>query len=94
MECDRAGEAYGEIGEVAVAGAADAHASNFEHAVDVRDRVDDLSSHSGGSGVKQSVDGAPRQTPAYGDDYSADKESRDWIGEAQPIEMIDATEQD
>ena len=85
-------EADGEIGEIAVARAADADATDFEDALDVRNGVDDLGADTGGGGVEKSVDGAAGEAPAYGDDDSCYEECGDGIGEAQPIEMIDATQ--
>ena len=68
-----AGEAYGEIGEVAVAGAADAHAIDFKDAFHVEDCIGDLGANAGGSGVEQGVDGAAGQAPADGDDHASHK---------------------
>ena len=93
LEGDGAGETNGKIGEVAVAGAADAHATDFEHAIDARDGVGDLGADAGGSGVEQGVNGAARQPPAHRDDDAGDEQSGNGIGAAQPIQMIDAAQQ-
>ena len=70
-----AGEADGKIGEIAIAGAADAHAPDFEHAIHVRNRIGDLGADSGGSGIEQSIDGSPRQPPAHGNDHARDEKA-------------------
>jgi len=94
LKCNSAGKADREIGEIAVAGAADAHPPDFEHAIHARDGVDNLSADSSGSGVKQSVGSAPRQAPAHGNDDASDEQGSDGIGKAKPIQMIDAPQQD
>ena len=82
-----AGQAYGEVDEVAVAGAANPHAIDFEDALHVQDCVGDLGANAGGSGVEQGVDGAAGQAPTDGDDYAGNKQGGDRIGVLQPIHM-------
>src|SRR5712671_3487758 len=53
-----AGQANGEIGKVPVAGAANAHTVDLEHAIHPRDDLGDLRANSGGGSVEQAVDGA------------------------------------
>src|ERR1700692_2465636 len=53
-----AGEAYGEIGEIAVAGAANTHPTNFENALNMGDGLDNLGANPGGGGVEEGVGGA------------------------------------
>ena len=83
LEGDGAGQTDGEIGEIAIAGAADADAADFEHTIHVRNSIGDLGANSGGSGVEQGVDGAPRQAPAHGNDDAGDEQSGDGIGDRE-----------
>src|SRR5258708_6959134 len=64
LKSNRAREAYGEIGEVAVAGPADAHPSNLQHALDAREGRDDLGANSPPSGPEPRVGCAARHAPA------------------------------
>ncbi len=80
LESYSAGQADREIGEIAVAGAANSHASNFEDAIHARNSIGDLNADTGRSSIKQRVDGAPRQTPAHGYDNARDEQGGDWIG--------------
>ena len=93
LESDGARESYGEIGEVAVPGAADAHAIDLEDAIDARDCIVNLGAHSRRSGVEQSVDGAPGQPPTDGDDDSRYEQCGNRIGIAQPVDVIGASDQ-
>ena len=60
LESESPGHANDQVGEVVVAGAADADAVHFEHALDVKDGVGNLGANAGGSGVEKRVDGTPR----------------------------------
>jgi hypothetical protein len=93
LEGDGAGEADGEIGKVAIAGAPDADAADFEYAIHARNFTDNLGTNPGGSGIEQSIDGAPCQPPAHGNDHARDEKSRDRIGHAEPLQTIGASRQ-
>ena len=93
LKSHRAREPHGEIGEIAVPGAADAHAIDFEDAVNARDRVVDLGAHARRRGVEQRVDGAASQSPTDGDHDSGDKQRGDGIGIAQPVDVIGASDE-
>src|SRR5579862_2384427 len=63
LERNVAGHAHGEVGKVAVAGAAYAHTVDFQQTIDGRNRRNNLIAHSGGSGVKQRVNSLAGQAP-------------------------------
>ncbi len=94
LEGDGASQTDGEIGEIAIAGAANSHAPDFEHAIHAGDSIGDLGADAGGSGVEQSIDGAAGQAPAHRNDDAGDEQSGDGIGNAKPIQMINAPQQD
>ncbi len=88
LERDVAGHADGEVGEVAVAGAANAHAVYLEQAVHGRNRSNNLAAHSGGSGIEQGVDRLTGQTPAYIDHHAGHEKRGYGIGIAQPAHAV------
>ena len=94
LESYGAREAYGEIGEVAISGAANAHAIDFENAVDARNRIVDLRANSRRGCVEQSVDGTARKAPTHGDDHACHDKGGERIRIAQPVDMIRPAEQD
>src|SRR5450432_1982295 len=84
LEGDVAGEADGNVGEVAVAGAANADAVDFEKSIHVAHGVDDAGAGPGGSGVEKGVDGFARQPGADEYDYAGHKERGDGVGVEKP----------
>src|ERR1700691_3204883 len=70
LKSDGARQPDGQIGEIPVAGAADAYTADLEYTINAGDGIGDLSPDPGGGGVEQGIDGAPRQTPADGNNNS------------------------
>src|SRR5579864_1168767 len=91
LESHSARESYGEIGEVAVSGAPDANAIDFENSIDAGDGIVDLRTHTRRSSIEQRVNRTPGKAPAYGDDDARDKEGGDRVGIAQPVDVEAAT---
>ena len=77
----------GDVGEVTAAGAANAHAVDFQHAVDPVHLFDDAIADARRSGVQQGVNGLPRQPRADVHDDAGHEEGGDRIGLRQPWPM-------
>ena len=89
LKGDGASEPNREVGEITVAGAANAHASDFKNAIHARDGVGNLRPDSGGRSVEEGVDGAARKPPADRNNHASHEQRCNRIGETQPVEMID-----
>src|SRR5580698_4184524 len=88
-----AGQADRKVGEVAVAGAANADAIHFDQSIHFVDRCQDVGAHAGRSGIEQSVDGSAGQSRTHVHDDSGDNERGHGVGITQPVQTIEATDQ-
>jgi hypothetical protein len=79
LEGDAACEADGDVGKVAVAGAANADTVHFEQAIHAPHSVDDTAAGSGGSGVEESVNSLTGEARADEDDDAGDEKRGDWV---------------
>ena len=85
LEGQRAGDADGEVNEVARAGAARADALNAHHARHARDRGFDLSAQAGGRRVQQHVHRALAQPQADPDHNAGHDQRGDGVGGAERL---------
>ena len=81
LERHVASHANGEIGKVAVAGAANADPVHFEQTIHGRDRGENLVANAVGSGIEQGVNCLAGQAPAYVDDHAGHEKCSDRIGD-------------
>src|ERR1700704_1512775 len=63
LESEIAFQANRNIGKKAVPGLTETNTLHLQHAFNRADAFEDLASHPGGSGIKQSIYRSPRQTP-------------------------------
>src|SRR5579859_4105467 len=92
LEGDIAGQSYGEIGKITIAGAANAGALHFNDAGNFERGIDDARAVSSGSRVKKRVNGLAGQTPAHVNNDHGNQQRGYGVGIHQPgiaVAMVD-----
>src|ERR1700676_3605567 len=80
LEIGGAGDADGGVDEIAVAGAAQAHAFHAQNALDISDLGNELILQTRGRGVKKRIESAAAELRANPDDDSCDGEASERVG--------------